>query len=562
MEPVEVTSAATRKELLRTLKDFYDNDGRTPFVLSLDGGGIYGLTEAIWLRKLCEAVPGFLTPGQVRIIAGCSAGAANALILALFESPREAVLDGVLERFWTRSGVLSNEGPVTRWTKGLTAMFGAEDEYGALHDVFGDKTLGDLHHRVLISTFNYTGASAEDHAAQGFGTPFDHGKPDWAQLNPAHMFRLKPPAPIDNPKAGQTRAHWKPKFFDNSSLSGLDEKFKVVDVAMAAMCVPGIRPFRGGLGDGGLMTADPSVGAIAHLLRTWEDCVDLALAPHDAKEPLLSTQESPREQIRRILADGERFASPQDIQHDFWQRANRGQVTEDRTARELIPDERLNDPTWVKARGKGILLSWFKVLSIGPGQALPAYGYANIDIGLMPAQFLPFNPFNRTFWPQSAYSLDQPASSAQYTISRLLSDDRYVRLNPDIMQLPTMAAAMMSVHPVLRAQIIREIYRLTESPKSVNAIKVVCDYLRDNPTNSDGLGDVWGTGWYQEPREDGSSRKERFAGMVQKWREERDAREAERLKNRPWNPWNAWSDAMRKSPWGAWMEGQQPRTQR
>lgn len=558
------TPTPSIEDVLETLNGFYDADGRTPFVLSLDGGGIYGLTEAIWLRQLCEAVPGFLVPGQARILAGCSAGAANALILALFESPREAVLDGVLERFWTKSGVLSNEGPVTRWTKGMTAMFGAEDEYSALHDIFGDMTLGDLPNRVLISAFNYTGATVEEHVAEGtFGTPFDHARPDWSTLRPEHVFWMGKPTAIENPKAGQTQRHWKPKFFDNHSMNDLDEKFKVVDVAMAAMCVPGIRPFRGGLGDGGLMTADPSIGAIAHLLQQWEVCVEHGLemaAPAKKKGEAgknlpRGAEVSPRDQIRRILSDGMRYASPRAIQEGFAPRLRAGENAEEATAKSLVPDEKLSDLEWVKARGKGILLSWFKVLSVGPGQALPAYGYANFDIGLMQAQYLPFNPFKRDFWPQSAYSLDQPASSSEYTCSRLLSADRYLRLNPDVMTLPTMAAAMMSVHPMLRSQIIREIYRQTDSTKSRNAVEVAAAFLRDNASDADHLGQIWGTQWYLGTRKsDGRPHAEAFAAKVQEWKALHEARQAERLKERPWNPWDAWTEAVRKSPWGAWME--------
>jgi hypothetical protein len=553
-------------EILKILNGFYDGDGRTPFVLSLDGGGIYGLTEAIWLRQLCEAVPGFLVPGQVRVLAGCSAGAANALLLALFESPREAVLAGVLERFWTRTGILSNEGPVTRWTKGWTAMFGAEDEYAGLYDVFGDMTLGDLPNRVLISTFNYTGATAEEHTAPGaFGTVFDRATPDWAALRPDHVFRMGKPPQAKDPKAGQTQRHWRPKFFDNQALNEDDRDLKVVDIAMAAMCVPGIRPFRGGLGDGGLMSADPSMGAVAHLLRQWEVCVDDGLEMTEpperkkTKEVKDDPQSNPREQIRRILAAGQKYASPKAIREDFWTREKKhgkeGLLAE---AKELIGDDKLADKEWVRSRGKGILLSWFKCLSVGPGQALPAYGYRNFDIGLLPAQLLPFNPFDRNFWPQSAYSLDQPSSSSQYTCSRLLSEDRYLRLDPDVMTLPTMVASMMSVSPTLRARIIREIYRQTESSKSKRAVRVATDFLIDNPDDPDNLGQLWGTKWYYtNETPDGVLPCHLFPERVREWEAQRAARETERLKQRPRTPWDAWREAVRKGPWGAYMESLQ-----
>ncbi len=55
-----------------------DRDECTPIsrfgVLSLDGGGIYGLCTAIMLRKLAERNESFLTPGNVDLYAGTSAG--------------------------------------------------------------------------------------------------------------------------------------------------------------------------------------------------------------------------------------------------------------------------------------------------------------------------------------------------------------------------------------------------------------------------------------------------------------------------------------------------------
>ena len=185
-------------EVLEGLNSFYDSYARTPFILSFDGGGIYALTEAIWLRQLCEQVPGFLTPRQVRIFAGTSAGAVNALLLARHESPREAVLAGELERFWTKTGILSNEENfVTRWTGTLmTAMYG--DALGALHDVFGDMTLKDLadegRNRVLISTFNYTGRGPKE--KRDHRTPFDGPGIDWSAFRPKHMFNLGTPEAI------------------------------------------------------------------------------------------------------------------------------------------------------------------------------------------------------------------------------------------------------------------------------------------------------------------------------------------------------------------------------
>ena len=90
--------------------------GRSPAngrlrILSVDGAGIYGLTGAIWLRRLCLEDPSFLAPGNVNLFAGISAGAINVLLLAKEPDPRRAVLDGRLERFWQEPiGAFPNSG--------------------------------------------------------------------------------------------------------------------------------------------------------------------------------------------------------------------------------------------------------------------------------------------------------------------------------------------------------------------------------------------------------------------------------------------------------------------
>lgn len=251
---------------------------------------------------------------------------------------------------------------------------------------------------------------------------------------------------------------------------------------------------------------------------------------------------SPRAQIRRILADGERYASPKEIQTNY---------RSDDKAESIISDEKLDNKDWVEAQGKGVILSWLKVLSVGTGQALPSYGFKNFDVGMMPAQMIPFNPFNRDLWPQSMYALDQPGSQAQYTCERLLSPHRYLRLDPDILSLPTLPASMMVVNPYLKALIVRSIYKQTSSDKSVNAVKVAVDFLKDDPGGQ--LGDIWGTSWYYT---DGASVTQ--AENMCAWVAEHEAREAARLARRPWSPRAEWLKWFENTPWGEWMKPPTP----
>lgn len=206
------------------------SESKFPYlVLSMDGGGIYGLFTAIMLRKLCEENEDFLKDDRVSLFAGTSAGAMIALILASEENPREAVLSGKVEAFFTDERLFSNKmNPMlgTLALFGLTSWSGKDDFYSILHDYFGNKKMKDLHHRVLITTFDFS------------------GQPDVI--------------------SGKRR--WKPKLFFNFPLGEEDRNLLVKDVAYGAASPPTLRPIQGGIVDGGLFAADPSVCAIAKIV--------------------------------------------------------------------------------------------------------------------------------------------------------------------------------------------------------------------------------------------------------------------------------------------------------
>src|SRR3954468_13177233 len=89
-------------------------------ILSIDGAGLYGLTAAIWLRRLCEAEPTFLDGTDVHLFAATSSGAVNCLLLARHERPREALLAGELEKFWKQPAVFPNSNKLSS----VASMFG------------------------------------------------------------------------------------------------------------------------------------------------------------------------------------------------------------------------------------------------------------------------------------------------------------------------------------------------------------------------------------------------------------------------------------------------------
>ncbi|MFT3775977.1 MAG: patatin-like phospholipase family protein [Minicystis sp.] len=220
-------------------------------IISIDGGGLYGLLSAVWLRQLAEADPGFLKDNSVHLIAGISSGAINTLLLAKHRNPREALLDRELERFWLEKvGVFTNTNPITAWLslRGITAWAGKQDFLNQLSAHFGNMKLGDLHQNVLISTFNLNGGHGR--------IVFDDPVP-FAPVRERHPY-------------AEEQHGWTPKIFCNLRPDDEDLDYRVVDVAYGAATPGGLRAVRGGITDAAIFNASPSVEAVAEVLREYE----------------------------------------------------------------------------------------------------------------------------------------------------------------------------------------------------------------------------------------------------------------------------------------------------
>lgn len=330
-------------------------------ILSIDGGGIYGLAGAIWLRRLCEREPLFLGGKDVQLFAGTSSGAINSLLLARHAEPRKAVLDGALERFWSDPRPFQNTDPLLSMASfmGGTGWFSGKDFLAHLRDTFGDMRLGDLPQEVLISTFNWRGSEK--------------------------------PTPT---RAGQATRHWKPKFFSNSLIDDPDNDAKVADIAYAAAAPPNLRPIYGGLGDGASFSASPVVEAVAVIVRHCH---------------LVSVGGATELHVHRRRA------------------------------------ELMKDPETFNV---GAVLDRVAVLSIGSGQRLPwLAGDGEINAGLNFAQ-LPANPMEGAIWGTSTYALDASTEAAEFVVKQLVGRDRALRLNPGVLRVPTVMAAMIARFPM------------------------------------------------------------------------------------------------------------------
>lgn len=494
-------------------------------LLSMDGGGIYGLATAMMLKSLCQRNEQFLSKGDVWMFAGTSAGALNSLLLAHQETPREFVLSGELEYFWRQYGLFAGyDNPQDQWLSLWSAKpwFSPEPFRNVLKQYFGDLTLGQLKNNVLITTFDWSGGG---------------------------------------------KGSWRPKMFYNFPESEKDRSARVVDVAYAAGAPPGMRAIPGGLGDGGIFVPNPAVNAIAkavsffsphgleHVLPIlfylsdaieaqseflfgldtatqppleapldhFEDrfrahiapLLDLELNDPDIEQHLNaltsltsgtpSTLDQP-DAIKELLhgelqlleATYRLFSTASehpDAQGDG--RVAR-MLTRARNYRDKIPSgvsiypaaEHLLIATQsmaqIIARMRGflnVILERLRMLSLGVCSILPSLTEENYDAGLYTFFALPTNPPQGNYWPPSTFiGLDAPSEDAVY-ISRQLIHQRFHRLSPQLFgppdTMPTIPATLYArnkdLHPLAIAVIEKVI---STSPKAAEELRRTELYLR------------------------------------------------------------------------------------
>lgn len=402
-------------------------------ILSLDGGGLYGLTSALWLKQLCHGDAEFMGPGNVDLFAGCSAGALNSLLLAKEPDPRKYLLAGGLENFWRQPGTFSNSNPVTAfWSLfQITAWLGVEDFRKLLYSLFGDMTLGDLPQRVLITSFNWTGSRAtEAGPACPPGpdpcSPCDPWSP-WTFLDPWSWWMAMGgqgagyPAP-GNPAdyLGQNVRGWRPKFFKNFPDSEPDRRLRVVDVAYAAATPPGLRAVLNGFGDGGTFNACPCADALAAAVAYEREVNDL---------------------------ESNAAMTPERLTADF----------------DLVRD----------------VLCSLRLLSLGVGATKSAYWLKFFDVSFTQFNMYPTNPLAANWYPPSvSVGLDGPTEDAIYISKQLLSGN-FHRLNPGILEVPTLVACLWARFPSARWWLTQQIYTAVETPASKAAVMDALAFLQN-----------------------------------------------------------------------------------
>ena len=191
-------------------------------ILALDGGGVRGILEAIFIERLDTAWPRFLQ--KTDLIAGVSTGGLQALSLAAGKSPTE-----VREMYEAKSKDIFADSLLDDF-RDMWKIVGADYSNKNLRKIlelqFGDMRLRDLNKRVAIVAFD-----------------------------------------LDNGSKGKNSLRtWKPKVFHNFPGEDTDGEERVVDVALRTTAAPVYFPTYQGYCDGGVAANNPSMVGVAQAL--------------------------------------------------------------------------------------------------------------------------------------------------------------------------------------------------------------------------------------------------------------------------------------------------------
>jgi uncharacterized protein len=188
-------------------------------VLSLDGGGIRGIISVVLLERLAQepGLSGYLD--RVQFVAGTSTGGLIALGLAAGMSFAE------LRGLYVEDGPRIFADTALDDIKDLGKLIGADyataPREAALKRIFGQKTLGELRKRVLITAFD-----------------------------------------LDNLEPDPRARRWKPKLFHNFPGDDADSSALAYKVGLYTSAAPTYFPTVDGFVDGGVFAPNPSLCAL------------------------------------------------------------------------------------------------------------------------------------------------------------------------------------------------------------------------------------------------------------------------------------------------------------
>ncbi|GAB4165351.1 MAG: patatin-like phospholipase family protein [Rhodocyclaceae bacterium] len=192
-------------------------------ILALDGGGIRGIVTAILLERLNAEprISGWLDSAD--LIAGTSTGGLLALGLAKGLTP------GAMRSLYENKGHDIFDDSWLDDLLDLGRIAGADYDISnlarELRRIFGPTTLGELHRRVLIPSFD-----------------------------------------LDNEAADEAQRTWKPKLFHNFPGPDSDGSVPAWKVGLYTSAAPTFFPSVDGYVDGGVYASNPAMCALAQAL--------------------------------------------------------------------------------------------------------------------------------------------------------------------------------------------------------------------------------------------------------------------------------------------------------
>eukprot|EP01117_Protostelium_nocturnum_P012990 TRINITY_DN4812_c0_g1_i1.p1 TRINITY_DN4812_c0_g1~~TRINITY_DN4812_c0_g1_i1.p1 ORF type:complete len:382 (-),score=167.25 TRINITY_DN4812_c0_g1_i1:232-1377(-) len=247
-----------------------NNEPKTPKkpfrILSLDGGGVRAIIQAIIVNRLSIEVPQFID--QIDMFAGTSAGSIVALALAdgmttdqTKKMWEEEVTKIFVEGYWKRVSSLNNA---------IGAAYTNDELKKMLEVNLKGKKLSDIKKKILIPTFNLDKKPSSQHKDK------EKGKDD------------------NDPATGM--AGWAPEFFHNFPKSE-NADTQCVDVCLMTTAAPTYFPIYQGRIDGGTYANCPAMVAVT-------SAINAGVKPEDIVVLSLSTGNSPQHIPSDVYGEG------------------------------------------------------------------------------------------------------------------------------------------------------------------------------------------------------------------------------------------------------------------
>jgi hypothetical protein len=367
-----------------------------------------------------------------------------------------------------------------------------------LNDHFGSMRLKDLHHNVLISCFDWSGHGREefiDFNADSMGMP-------WFPQMARGMWGFEPSgmgARQGRPRSSFSKGNtWRPRAFTNflpRASHHKDWDYRVADLAYAACAAPGFRAVRGGLADAASATVNPAVETIASLTylervlqtpsKPAKDSSAQRVSVRGPAERFSAPGPKPADERRPAAEPVERKEPhPGALDEDYMQWASKAYTVDPLYAGTHFADEDGEDEPPAASQGQertdfGIL-DQIAILSLGDGTVDPSFWLEHFDLSMVQLMMSPSNPFAGNFYTPSTWlSLDAPTQNIDDYTRALIGPHRYMRVDPPLLNIPTLVASGMARFPWYRQWLTEYVIPgATSSSPSNEAVHWAIEFLK------------------------------------------------------------------------------------